>query len=247
MSTIASISKVYIIGSGILENRWHHMYANKLVQLNRGGGACGNKSEGFAQEVHRRHPPLGGGGQERRVDRKRPGDEPFVGAVVPLAQRHLPPHRWLDAVRAAGLLLLRERARAGRPRRLVRPRSRQRPPLAQTLEEHREGRTAHHTDQDRLAEARGRQGPCGDPLASVWARPGLKASACRHGIWQLVSICSWNVPDPAAPVASLRRARSRRAHNASVGIISRAPRPCVLPRMLKRRSSQNTYSTHSGE
>src|SRR5215211_5650966 len=38
MSSIASISKVYTIGSGILENRWHHMYANKLVQLNRGGG-----------------------------------------------------------------------------------------------------------------------------------------------------------------------------------------------------------------
>ena len=32
------------------------------------------------------------------MDRKRPGDEPFVGAVVPLAQRHLPPHDDFDAV-----------------------------------------------------------------------------------------------------------------------------------------------------
>ena len=55
--------------------------------------ACGNKSEGLAQEVHRRHPPLGGGGQERRVDRQRPRNKPFVGAIVPLAQRHLPPWR----------------------------------------------------------------------------------------------------------------------------------------------------------
>src|SRR5215218_6084533 len=148
MSTIASISKVYIIGSGILENRWHHMYANKLVQLNRGGGACGNKSEGFAQEVHRRHPPLGGGGQERRVDRQRPRDEPFVGAVLPLAQRHLPPRRRLDAARPARLLLLRRSARARRSWHLVRPRSGERPLLAETLEQHREGRAAPHTDQD---------------------------------------------------------------------------------------------------
>src|SRR5215218_7460088 len=227
MSSIASISKVYTIGSGILENRWHHMYANKLVQLNRGGGARGNKSEGLAQEVHRRHPPLGGGGPQRRVDRQRPRDEPFVGAVVPLAQRHLPPPDDFDAVRPSRLLLLRRGARAGRPRRLVRPRDRQRPSLAQTLEEHREGRAAPHTDQDRLAEARGRQGP-GDPLASVSARPGLKACACRHGISRLVSIFLRNAPNPATPVASVRRARSRSAHNASVGIISRAPRPCEL-------------------
>src|SRR5215213_8044261 len=175
MSSIASISKVYTIGSGILENRWHHMYANKLVQLNRGGGARGYKSEGVAQEVHRRHPPLGGGGPQRRVDRQRPGDEPFFGAIVPLAQRHLsPPRDDFDAARPQGLLFLRRGARARRSRRLVRPRDRQRPPLAQTLEEHREGRAAPHTDQDRLPEARGLQGPSGDPLASVWARPGLR-------------------------------------------------------------------------
>src|SRR5215208_1468893 len=174
MSSIASISKVYTIGSGILENRWHHMYANKLVQLNRGGGARGNKSEGLAQEVHRRHPPLGGGGPQRRVDRQRPRYQPFVGAVVPLAQCHLPPPDDFDAVRPARLLLLRRGARARRPRRLVRSRSRERPALAQTLEEHREGRAAPHTDQDRLAEARGRQGLGSDPLASVSARPGLQ-------------------------------------------------------------------------
>src|SRR5215211_1765485 len=221
MSTIASISKVYIIGSGILENRWHHMYANKLVQLNRGGCACGNKSEGFAQEVHRRHPPLGGEGQERRVDRQRPGDEPLVGAVLPLAQRHLAPRRRLDAARPARLLLLRRSARARRSWHLVRSRSRERPLLAQTLEQHREGRTAPLTDQDRLPEARGRQGPGGEPLASVSARPGLKASACRHGIWRLFSICSRNVLDPpAAPIAYLRRARSKRAHNASLWVLS---------------------------
>src|SRR5215218_284679 len=136
MSSIASISKVYTIGSGILENRWHHMYANKLVQLNRGGGARGYKSEGVAQEVHRRHPPLGGGGPQRRVDRQRPGDEPFFGAIVPLAQRYLPPLRRLDASQPAGVLFLRRRTRAGRSRHLVRPRSGERPALAQTLEEH---------------------------------------------------------------------------------------------------------------
>jgi hypothetical protein len=40
-------------------------------------------------------------------------------------------------------------------------------PLAETLEQHREGGVAPHTDQDRLPEARGRQGPGGDPLASI--------------------------------------------------------------------------------
>src|SRR5215207_816365 len=110
--------------------------------------ARGNKSEGFAQEVHRRHPPLGGGGPQRRVDRQRPRDESFVGAVVPLAQRHLPPWRRLDAARPAGLLILRRSARARRSRRLVRPRSRERPPLAEALEQHREGRVAPYTDQD---------------------------------------------------------------------------------------------------
>src|SRR5215213_11292936 len=119
MSSIASISKVYTIGSGILENRWHHMYANKLVQLNRGGGARGYKSEGVAQEVHRRHPPLGGGGPQRRVDRQRPGDEPLFGAIVPLAQRHLPPPGDFDAARPARLLPLRRGARANRSRHLV--------------------------------------------------------------------------------------------------------------------------------
>src|SRR5215216_4538179 len=131
MSSIVSILQVYTRGPGILENCARRMYAYTLVQLNRGGGARGNKSEGFAQEVHRRHPPLGGRGQKRRVDRQRPRDEPFVGAIVPLAQRHLPPPDDFDAVRPARLLLLRRRARAGRPRRLVRPRDRQRPSLAE--------------------------------------------------------------------------------------------------------------------
>src|SRR5215204_5236276 len=113
-----------------------------------GGGARGNKSEGFAQEVYRRHPPLGRRGQKRRVDRQRPRDEPFVGAIVPLAQHHLPPRSGLDAARPAGLLLLRRGARARRSRHLVRPRSRERPPLAEALEQHREGRIAPDTDQD---------------------------------------------------------------------------------------------------
>src|SRR5215218_8876182 len=148
MSSIVSMAKVYTIGSGILESRSQHMYANKLVQLSRGGGARGYKSEGFAQEVHRRHPTLGGRGQERRVDRQRPRYESFFGAIVPLAQRHLPPCRRLDAARPERLLLLRRGARARRSRHLVRPRSRQRPPLAEALEQHREGRAAPHTDQD---------------------------------------------------------------------------------------------------
>src|SRR5829696_2684215 len=112
-----------------------------------GGGERGNKPEGFAQEVDRRHPPLGGGGPQRRVDRQRPGDEPFVGAVLPLAQRHLPSRDDLDAARPARLLLLRRSARARRSWHLVRPRDRQRPLLAETLEQHREGRTAPLTDQ----------------------------------------------------------------------------------------------------
>src|SRR5215203_1528898 len=165
MSSIASISKVYTIGSGILENRWHHMYARGLVQLNRGGGARGNKSEGLAQEVHRRYPPLGGPGPQRRVDRLRPGDEPFVGAIVPLAQRHLPPRRRLYAARPQGLLFLRRGARAHGSRHLVRPRGGQRPALAEEVEEHREGGAAPHPYQDRPPEAQGRQGPDGDPLA----------------------------------------------------------------------------------
>ena len=49
------------------------------------------------------------------MDRKRPWDEPIVGAIVPLAQRHLPPHEDFDAARPEGLLFLRGRARAGRP------------------------------------------------------------------------------------------------------------------------------------
>src|SRR5215216_2545779 len=159
-----------------------------------GSGARENKAEGFTQEVHRRHPPLGRRGQERRVDRQRPGDEPFVGAIVPLAQRYLPPRRRLDAARPAGLLLLRGRARAGGSRHLVRSRDRQRPALAETLEKYREGRAAPHTDQDRLPEARGRQGPGGDSLASISARSCLKASASWYGIWRLVSICSRKVP-----------------------------------------------------
>jgi hypothetical protein len=139
-----------------------------------GGGARGNKSEGFAQEVHRRHPPLGGGGPQRRVDRQRPRDQPFIGAIVPLAQRHLPPPRDdFDAVRPEGLLFLRRGARASRSRHLVRPRSRERSPLAEALEQHREGRAATYANQDRLAEARGLQGP-GDPLASISARSGLR-------------------------------------------------------------------------
>src|SRR5215217_7383860 len=158
---------------GTFWDEWSQ-WRNRLPPKWGGGCACGNKSEGLAQEVHRRHPPLGGGGQERPVDRQRPRDEPLVGAIVPLAQRHLPPRRRLDAARPEGLLFLRRSARAGRPRRLVRPRDRQRPSLAQTLEEHREGRAAPDTDQDRLAEARGRQGPGGYPLASVSARPGLR-------------------------------------------------------------------------
>src|SRR5215204_3976061 len=240
MSSIASISKVYTIGSGILENRWHHMYANKLVQLNRGGGARGNKSEGLAQEVHRRHPPLGGGGPQRRVDRQRPRYQPFVGAVVPLAQCHLPPPDDFDAVRPARLLLLRRGARARRPRRLVRPRDRQRPPLAQTLEEHREGRAAPHTYQDRLPEGVGAPGARRRPVSERFGTPRPAASAWGQGIWRLVSICSRNVLDPAAAVASLRRARSKRAHNASLGNISIGPGPCVLPRTPLWRSSKNT-------
>jgi hypothetical protein len=61
-----------------------------------------------------------------------------------------------------------------------------RPPLAEALEQHREGRAAPHTDQDRLPEAWGRQGPGGDPLASASARPGLRrpthsGEACHGG------------------------------------------------------------------
>src|SRR5215216_6073467 len=234
MSSIVSMAKVYTIGSGILESRSQHMYANKLVQLSRGGGARGYKSEGFAQEVHRRHPTLGGRGPQRPVDRQRPRYESFFGAIVPLAQRHLPPHRRLDAARPAGLLLLRRGARAGGPRRLVRPRSQQRPPLAQTLEQHREGRAASDTDQDRPPEAQGRQGPGGDPLASDSARSGLRTPKAGTAFRDLSAFCSRNVLGPAAPVASLRRVRFRRAHNASVGVISIGPGPYVLPRMPKR-------------
>ena len=104
---------------------------------------------------------------------------------------------------AGTTLFLRRGARAGKPRCLVRPRDRQRPPLAQTLEEHREGRTAPHTDQDRLPEARGRQGPGGEPLASISARSRLPPLPARH--LAAFSICSRNVPDPAVPVASVRR------------------------------------------
>src|SRR5215218_7319724 len=174
MSSTVSMNQVYTRGSGLLENCARRLYARELEQLNRGGGARGNQPEGFAQEVHRRHPPLGGRGQERRVDRQRPRYEPFVGAIVSLAQRYLPPHDDFDAARPAGVLFLRRGARARRSRHLVRPRDRQRPPLAETLEEHREGRTAPHTDQDRLPEARGRQGPGGDPLGSVSTRSGLQ-------------------------------------------------------------------------
>src|SRR5215217_3062501 len=220
MSSIVSMAKVYTIGSGILESRSQHMYANKLVQLSRGGGARGYKSEGFAQEVHRRHPTLGGRGPQRRVDRQRPRYESFFGAIVPLAQRHLPPREDFDAVRPAGLLLLRGSARARRPRHLVRPRSRERPPLAETLERHREGRAPTYTHQDRPPEARGCQG-AGDPLAQAFRHaPAFQASACRHGISRLGSICSRNVLDPAPPVAYLRRACSRRTHNASPWILS---------------------------
>jgi DNA-binding MarR family transcriptional regulator len=76
-------------------------------------------------------------------------------------------------------------------------------PLEQTLEEHREGRAAPHTKQDRLTEARGRQGQGGEPLVSISARRlAFQACACRHGIWRLVSIRLRNELDPAAPVAS---------------------------------------------
>src|SRR5215204_6660046 len=125
MSSTVSMNQVYTRGSGLLENCARRLYARELEQLNRGGGARGNKPEGFAQEVHRRHPPLGGRGKKRRVDRQRPRDEPFVGAIVPLAQRHLPSRSWLDAARSAGLLLLRRGARAHWSRCLVRPRSRE--------------------------------------------------------------------------------------------------------------------------
>src|SRR5215217_4894054 len=124
-----------------------------------GGGERGNKSEGFAQEVHRRHSPLGRRGPQRRLDRKRPRYEPFVGAVVPFAQRNLPSRGGLDIARSPGFFILRRCARAYRSRRVVRPRDRQRPALAETLEEHREGGAAPHTDQDRAPQARGRQGP----------------------------------------------------------------------------------------
>jgi hypothetical protein len=177
-----------------------------------GGGARGNKSEGFSKEVHRRYPPVGRRGPQRRLDRKRPRYQPFVGAIVPLAQRHLPSQGDLDAARSAGLLLLRGRARADRSRRLVRSRDRERPALAEGLERHREGRAPLHTDQDSSPEARGRQRP-GDPLASISARSALAASVCRHGASRLVStlgpsgflvsMSSLNVPDP--PLASPAR------------------------------------------
>src|SRR5215211_8627631 len=149
MSSTVSMNQVYTRGSGLLENCALRLYARELEQLNRGGGARGNQPEGFAQEVHRRHPPLGGRGQQRRVDRQRPRYQPFVGAIVSLTQRHLPPPEDFDALRPARLHLLRGRARARRPWRLVRPRDKQRPALAETLEQYREGRTPHHANQDR--------------------------------------------------------------------------------------------------
>ena len=82
------------------------------------------------------------------------------------------------------------------------------------------------------------------PVSERFRTPEPASCACRHGNWQLVSICSRNVPDPAAPVASVRRARSRREHNASVDIIGIGPGPRVLPRTPLRRSSQNSPSTH---
>src|SRR5829696_8589282 len=45
------------------------------------GGARGDKPEDLAQEVHTRHKPLGRGGPKRRLDRKRPRHQPFVGSV----------------------------------------------------------------------------------------------------------------------------------------------------------------------
>ena len=91
------------------------------------------------------------------MDRQRPRDEPFVGAIVPFAQRYLPSRGRLDAARPEGLVFLRRGARARGPRRLVRSRSRDRPALAETLEQHREGRAAPDTDQDRARSPQRRQ------------------------------------------------------------------------------------------
>src|SRR5215217_8652481 len=141
----------------VCQRRTHSVPPASLEPKIAGGGERGNKSESFAQEVHRRHPPLGGRGQKRRLDRERPRDEPFVGAIVPLAQRHLPSRGRLDAARPSGLFFLRGRTRTNGPWRLVRPRGRERPPLAETLEEHREGRVAPHTHQNGARPARGRE------------------------------------------------------------------------------------------
>jgi hypothetical protein len=135
-------------------------WRNRLPPKQGGGCARGDKQEGFAQEVRRRHPPLGGRGQERRVDRLRPGYQRLLGAVLPLAQRHLPQGGGLHALRARGVLLPRGRARVGRTRGVVRPGDRLRPALAEEVEEHREGGAAPDAYQDRPPqETRGRRSP----------------------------------------------------------------------------------------
>ena len=59
------------------------------------------------------------------------------------------------------------------------------------------------------------RGPRRRPVRERIGTSRPAASACQHGMSRLVSICLWNVLDRAADVASLRRACSRRAHNAS--------------------------------
>ena len=59
-------------------------------------------------------------------------------------------------------------------------------------------------------------------------------------------MCSRNVLlDPAPPLDSLRRAHSKRAHNAFVGISSMGPGPCVLPRMRLLRASMHSFLLES--
>ena len=135
-----------------------------------GGGARGNKSEGLLQEVHRRHPSLGGGGQKRRVDRKRPWNKPFFGAIVP-------PRNAI--YRRGGGSTLHDPQEYSSYEGVLEPEG---PGIWFDPEVGNDpaGRSAGRaqrvelrlTDQDCLAEAGGARGQGGDdPLASVWAQP----------------------------------------------------------------------------